>query len=389
MVHPVPAYQILIRDETAIVISNGVAVSLALVLPRLNVLLKILLIWLFGCIAGAWQRLILYLPSCRKTQARRLDSCRIQEDNLYDLGSTIDRPNQDQHDNLGTARQHPVEAYESCIIVGASQTLQQAVGPADATLKLAKHHLAMPELALGEEQRIKPSWQILRNMKYDPRGFTVSLALMMIFLAILIGEQAITVSSSFIVGDSTGIPEAGSCGFFRPIAQVNRLSDSYYSIMRKRSWDALQLVEDFRNTTINSNPYSHRLSKNLPYEIDDTAACPFGGNTCYEGENTAIAMDTGFFDSSIIGINSEVSFQWRRRMACAPLTFNTSYMQVTVNQHEPYIKSRTYTWFNYTTTPIGKFLKPKTARDMELACVGVLSEQYSHRSGKLQRILLS
>ena len=379
-IYRIPAYQILVHDETAIVISNGVAVSLALVLPRLHVLFKLLLIWLFNSISGAWQWLMALLRSSNRTQSHHIEMGQIRDQDLqHDLASFGERPNPDDLTRGDLARQRDERTYESRITVGASQTLKQATSPSDAALKLVNHHLAMPQLALGDTLGINRFWQTFQNMRHDPKGFTLLIALTMLFLSILIGEQAATLSSSFIVGDSMGVPQKGSCAYFRISENGNRSFDNpYWLTANKRSWNALQLVEDAHETS-NSSVYARTFLKNLIYKIDENAACPFGGNTCHGGDNIALAMDTGFVDSKILGVNSESDFQWRRRMTCAPLISNTSYVRYETDQRAPYVDSRTRIRFNYTTKAMRQHLRPKTVEEMELACKGVINEKYSVR----------
>jgi hypothetical protein len=47
--------------------------------------------------------------------------------------------------------------------------------------------------------------------------------------------------------------------------------------------------------------------------------CPFTGDICHAGSSGAFSLDTGLVDISIIGINTDLRYKFRRQITCSPL----------------------------------------------------------------------
>ena len=67
--------------------------------------------------------------------------------------------------------------------------------------------------------------------------------------------------------------------------------------------------------------------ENLPIKITDNERCPFYGDVCLLGENSALTLDTGYVKANTLGINLQRSLYVRRRRTCAPVVTD-GYTQV-------------------------------------------------------------
>ena len=344
------------RDETAIVISNAVAVSLALVLPRLHTPFKTLLSHTFSSIVELGHAIARFFP-CRLKAQEDHERFAIPDGEIGTSRGFNSFVYQSQPIDLGTSRWQQIGGSESRIMTGATETMNQSSSPTDAAIKLFRNHLTMPQLALGENLGfLDPWWQLFRNMRHDPKGFTILLALSMMFLAIIIGEHAASLSSSFIIGNSLGVPRPGTCGVFvqptRKFGQFNE--DGWHRMLSQLSMDsqhAVQMVDQHRNTLANTMLSHYVFLERFNYTVYSNTECPFQGGLCFEDGDNAISMDTGRTDSTILGINTYPKFQWRRQMTCAPLVSNSSYMNH-VNPDGRQDELGPLTEFTYFSIPI-------------------------------------
>jgi len=61
--------------------------------------------------------------------------------------------------------------------------------------------------------------------------------------------------------------------------------------------------------------------RQLPFRASPNATCPFDGDACLFGTQSAYKVTTGLLDSNILGVNAPISkrFHFSRTISCAPL----------------------------------------------------------------------
>ena len=75
-----------------------------------------------------------------------------------------------------------------------------------------------------------------------------------------------------------------------------------------------------------SSECGNSVANTLPYDTLDNTACPFRGDVCSQGPESAFALDTGRLDASMLGVNSGKQYLFRRSTVCAPLVANATYI---------------------------------------------------------------
>jgi hypothetical protein len=77
-----------------------------------------------------------------------------------------------------------------------------------------------------------------------------------------------------------------------------------------------------------ANGCEYFYNQSIAYSVKTQQLCPFrSAELCHHGLYSAATFDTGLVDVSVIGINSPIRYQFRRRSTCSPL-----------NMSEPYIR---------------------------------------------------
>ena len=196
-------HQILVTDDKAQIISNTIAVSLTLALPRLLVLIKLLLP---PCTkAYSWCHQVASWRLARLTSfSRRLnryDGGNIALSSLVsDVGSQgASRENAERNClpprsvYIPHRLRQPAHTLDSSsrITSGLTSTLQESSSFEDGAARIIRRHLAQSPLQVGEVDT--GFWRrciiILRNFKEDKWGFMLVSALTLALFAIFIGTS--------------------------------------------------------------------------------------------------------------------------------------------------------------------------------------------------------
>jgi hypothetical protein len=77
-----------------------------------------------------------------------------------------------------------------------------------------------------------------------------------------------------------------------------------------------------------ANGCEYFYNQSIAYSLKTQQPCPFRSpELCYNGLYSAVTFDTGYVDASVIGINSPIRYQFRRRSICSPLNMSEPYIQ--------------------------------------------------------------
>lgn len=330
-------HQILVTDDTAQIISNTIAVALTLALPRILVFIKHLLP---PCTkAFSW---------CHQVASRMFTQLTRGEGGNIALGTLVsDVENESgSQDNAERNYRPPGQVYfphrihrpaynydsSSRMVSGLASTLQESSSFEDGAARVFLGHLAQDPLQVGETDN--GFWRkciiILRNFKEDKCQFILVSALTLALFGIFIGEQVLAIATARIVNGSTSLSASPDCGLW--MIDMSRMSDfekAFYQLNWFSDSESRAVTYGERcyqdNSTIDAcNTYYERR---IAYKDENNSPCPFYGDVCLYGDNSAYTLDTGYLDSRILGINGAAQYQFRRRTVCAPLVVNASYIQ--------------------------------------------------------------
>ena len=320
------AYQYLVSDKTAAATSNAIAVTLTLALPRLYILIK---------------RSVPHLVKFYKRNAHFL-TLYLSLDPLKDLVYKVRRfigpttPTVTTEDTLlemGRIESSAVQEQHRRIFTGFQQTLQESLNSEDAVSQLAQRHLAMARLTV-DNVSLHGVRRIIDNFAEDPKAFALISACMLLFFAICLGLQVVAISSTFIIGDSAALVKEGRCAY-----SISRKDDywnagyerpnSRHGVYGDLTEEALKYAESCYSGRLSVAECRGVLTQTLPYNITSNSTCPFPAkDMCSLGENSGYSLDTGFLDSKILGFNTRINFQLRRRTTCAPIVQNSTFLTI-------------------------------------------------------------
>ena len=353
--------QILVTEDTAQIISNTIAVALTLALPRLLIFVKLLLSPCTKAFSRCHQIVTTKLARLASFQ-RRLPrgeggnialsglvsdvgneggaqgnaerNCVSEEDVTLE-GDLIDLPLDSVY--FPHTLHQPAYTLDSSsrIASGLTSTLQESSSFEDGGARIFRRHLTQAPLRVGEvDTGFWGRCIILRNFKEDKWGFVLVSALMLALFAVSIGEQVLAVTAASIVTGSTALSASPNCGLWVPDTSglstnegqfyyLNRLSDPE----SRAATYAERCYHD--NSTIDTcNTF---YESKIDYEDKHDSPCPFYGDVCLLGDNSAYTLDTGYLDTRILGINGAPLYQFRRKTTCAPLVVNASYVRLGVD----------------------------------------------------------
>jgi hypothetical protein len=203
-------------------------------------------------------------------------------------------------------------------------------------------------------------WQNLQNV----RGNLILTALGIIFCsAVFIAIAAAGTAVAQIELDNTALSDSPTCGLWLNMHD-NKSNEFEWS------------KAEYQSAVYYRNCYEAEFSlqecilfpdKALVWKRIDNDECPFLGNVCLLGKQSALTFDTGYADSKALGLNAPRSRRpyFRRRISCAPV-ITDGYIQSTHNEiftstrfyYGPDIFGREYTWMGFQMNQSYPLLSP-------------------------------
>jgi hypothetical protein len=341
-------HQILVTDDNAQIISNTIAVALTLALPRLLVFIKLLLppctkafSWCHQIAGTKLAQLTSFSRHLNRGNGGNIALSSLVSDfgNRGGSQDNAERNRLPQGSIYPPPRLHqPAHILDSSsrLASGLTSTLQESSSFEDGVARIIRGHLAQVPPRLGEEDFGFRRWCIIivGNFKEDKWGFILVSALTLALFAVFIGEQVLAIATAGIVNGSTGLSASPDCGLWT--IDMSGMSD-FEKVFYQLNWfsDAESRAVTYAETCYPDNSTIDACNtfyeSKIAYEVKHDSPCPFYGDVCLDGENSAYTLDTGYLDSRILGINGAPRYQFRRRTACAPLVVNASYIRLGVD----------------------------------------------------------
>jgi hypothetical protein len=189
--------------------------------------------------------------------------------------------------------------------------------------------------------------------------------------AIFISITAASISTGLLIQDNSAIPARQRCRMWENPGE---------NIMSNPRGDMMEFAEAYYRTCYENDPSVQECDQFIDNDLHDInttfVECPFKGDVCLLGKNSAIKWDTGLLDSIILGINSRYRPFIQKETICSPLIIegyydfvsNTSTNSTTFNFHYGNNSTNNITYsqnrsdyFENLYSPSGYEIKTKSA----------------------------
>ncbi|KAF2003061.1 hypothetical protein P154DRAFT_109934 [Amniculicola lignicola CBS 123094] len=282
---------VLVKEETSVMISNMLAVTLALSLTRLLVFVKL-----------GWNWLTMKIQACayQPTQADETDP----------LLQGMDYDDTDLQPIPPAHRRHNQTLDAINATISNAPSLESIPG------RMLRRYVFVPRPtnATPSQERSLRTWlsDQTRHMKAHSWQATGGLTLSVLFLAIFAGYQVIAVYASRIVGSITVRSNSPYSGSWSP-----NIPDSPVHIT-----NTSVLTMDY-----NSEDCALFYKRRIGHYEHHNVTCPYRGGLCSQGMTSAFELDTGFQSATIVGINLKHTAQFRFKMVCSPVVAEPPYIR--------------------------------------------------------------
>ena len=173
-----------------------------------------------------------------------------------------------------------------------------------------------------------PISQVWDNVLRQPFDVIASICLALLFIAVFVVESSSVIFSASVLTDSVALAASPNCSILVPNVPTpvtNRLA--------RRA--ALYRDQCYRGER-RANGCSFYYNRSITFADTSDEPCPFTGDYCIPGPTNAYAMDTGYVEAKVLGINSAENLYFRRRATCSPIdTRKTDYFDETPLQSIP------------------------------------------------------
>ena len=315
--------KILVSEEHAQMISNTVAIALALTLPRLWVFIKLLV----PVASEKWKSFqAFFTKSAIQIRGTRQRS-----------GNPSTHHESGQASNVEMERlDPPAEVHQARIASRLGNVFMEASNFENAAGRLIRH-LAMPQIALADNTNpaggfLDGARRVLRNFRDSPLTFTWISILALLLFGSFIGQQILAISAASILSDSTALSTSPHCGAWSPDEQGiysgnNSIFEPIQSHYKQRGQTAIGYAETCYSPEAKVEQCRYVYQPHIMFHEFHNVSCPFLGDVCLLKNNSAFALDTGYLDAEVLGINEPERVQFRLTKVCAPLVVNESYIE--------------------------------------------------------------
>ncbi|KAF2865671.1 hypothetical protein BDV95DRAFT_252406 [Massariosphaeria phaeospora] len=173
------------------------------------------------------------------------------------------------------------------------------------------------------------------NFKNDPLRTTMFAFTSATLFTLFVCYQAIAVCANRIVGPgiaTSANPHAGAWypgildrSLMENTSTFPAMTDFHTELMFK----AVAYADNCYTTKGTERECGLFYRPRIDYQETHNASCPFEDEMCLIGRNGAYELDTRFLDAKILGINDKHTVSFRLRKVCAPLTTRERFVQVT------------------------------------------------------------
>lgn len=213
-------------------------------------------------------------------------------------------------------------------------TFKDAKSIEGAATKLASRHLAMGRLVHTENPQAEKTLRerladIRENFQKDTWSFALISGLILMLLTVFISEQIVAISVARIISGSTAISSSPICGNWQYVGY--NLTGPQSSLYEYRTEGAAKeravaYIDSCYGQGVVPESCKPYYNRTITYSDEHNATCPFFGGVCLYGQTSAYALDTGYVDCSVLGINAAKRYQFKRRTVCSPIVTNSSYV---------------------------------------------------------------
>jgi hypothetical protein len=222
------------------------------------------------------------------------------------------------------------------------ESIADANGFANAATRIATNNLGMSHIRFSDVNSKNQLANMLANLREETWTFAWVSAIAIVLFLVTIGQQIIAISTAFIVTDSAALIMSPFCGVWLSDYYYNfTLTDStdpdypspplktFSNLPNERELRSISYAETCYDENARDGECSYFFKSAIPFEELNNSSCPFAQDTCLYGSSGAYSLDTGYLDSSVLGINEPVRCEFRMQSTCSPIRAVEPYVRIT------------------------------------------------------------
>ena len=190
-------------------------------------------------------------------------------------------------------------------------------------------------------------WRCIKHVcRGDKRWLGVIVVIIFVLIIVFVAWTIVGIISANIASDRTGLSSSQHCGIWQ--FDDNAGDDAAYRddlYNRQKEERASQYARNCYSNPHAADSLSCKIfyNQSIDFETKTQQHCPFPSpELCFDGLYSAISFDTGLVDGSLIGINSDPTYRFRRRTTCSPLNMSEPY----ISRHSEDKEDNMY-YYNY------------------------------------------
>ena len=171
---------------------------------------------------------------------------------------------------------------------------------------------------------------IRRGASIQASRTTFGIMLATLLFSLFVAQTVAGILSAKIASNKSALSSSTHCGIWQfddNAGEEAAYRDDLYNYGKEAR--ASQYARNCYNSPDPTDTLSCAFfyNQSIAFTTKSRQRCPFTADLCHGGLYSAVTFDTGLVDSSVIGINSQVTHKFRRKTSCSPLNMNESYVR--------------------------------------------------------------
>jgi hypothetical protein len=165
-------------------------------------------------------------------------------------------------------------------------------------------------------------YEDMRQMLVDNfRDINVGLFLGLLLIAIHLTFMVVSIVSGLVVSDSIALSKSPECKLLvaNMTSATTETYAKWYKYLLDLETESAEYAKRCYPATARAEECSYFYNQSIHFSVKHNDSCPFKGDLCLNGPNSAFTVTTGKVWPRTIGINTRLNYSFERTTTCAPL----------------------------------------------------------------------
>ncbi|KAH7416802.1 hypothetical protein BKA64DRAFT_277695 [Cadophora sp. MPI-SDFR-AT-0126] len=156
-------------------------------------------------------------------------------------------------------------------------------------------------------------------------------SLVVIFVGLPLAILIASILSVGIATDTTALSSSPKCGIYLYEPESKNMLGGSLEFEHRAEAQAAAYAADCYGSSPLIDDCNRFFNQSIDYSAERKARCPFRGDVCDAGRDSAFKLSTGLVSGAVLGINARNPFFFSRTTTCSPLVTGDDYVGIGIS----------------------------------------------------------